>query len=701
MIQSAAANDSLRSPGGTLSTTARRFAYALVIAVFAGLMGERISTARPLMGANDRSRWCTVRALVEQGTYHIDDWHDDREWQTIDKVRMPAPPGSDVEWHFYSSKPPLLPTLVAGLHLAVRPLTGWTLADDTAFAIRTLLLLFNLVPMIGALVLVAAIAERYGRSDAGRLFVVFAAAFGTFLTPFLTTFNNHTIAAVAVIFSLYPALRIEIDGSRRPAHFALAGFFAAFAAACELPAASYTAILGAWLLYRAPKRTLAWFVPAALVPVIGFVLTNYLASGGIKPFYSYYGQDPYVYTHEGVPSYWSRPGGIDANVEPPLVYLLHCTFGHHGIFSLTPIFLLTLAAWLSAATWRIRSVRSDRADEASTAGSHPLNPVVRLSLLLTVIVLGFYLTRTANYNYGGGTVGLRWAYWLIPFWLLALVPVVDRFAYCKWFRCGAAILLAISAASAAYGFDNPWRAPWLYHPMKHWGWVDYEAANVPPPFDPPLHTWFRSLPEPAGEGEWIEFVGYDAAGGELRLRMTDAERREIDDGRALRRIEVVTTRGDAAVESHSWWIDEAAFRRGEPADRLLVWPDGEPDAATQFAAAAFLRGVPAPARYAPGRMEYPKLPIRPNVAFACRHAYASIRHQPAGAVSPLNYRGDVWLSDEFPFGVGRFVTSSSDPRSRAQMSRRHFEAIDASRIGPSAAEGTAESDRKSPRSGGS
>src|SRR5690606_19463585 len=200
--------------------------------------------------------------------------------------------------------------------------------------------------------------------------------------------------------------------------------------------------------------------------------------------------------------------------------------GHHGIFSLTPIFLLTLAAWVSAATWRtVRSDRIhavDRADGPSSAGPHPLIPVVRLSLLLTVIVLGFYLTRTANYNYGGGTVGLRWAYWLIPFWLVALVPVVDRFAYCKWFRAGTAALLAASVASAAYGFNNPWRAPWLYHPMKSWGWVDYEAVNTPPRLDPPLHTWFRSLPEPAGRGAWIEFIGYDTTGEELRLRMTDA-----------------------------------------------------------------------------------------------------------------------------------------------------------------------------------
>lgn len=674
--------DSSAEIAGSLTATQRWFAYSLVIAVFAGLMFTRIAMARPLMGANDRSRWCTVRALVEQGTYRIDDYHDRADWQTIDKVRIPASPGSEREWHFYSSKPPLLPTLMAGLHLAVRAVTGWVLADDAAPAIRTLLILFNLVPMLVALFVVAAAAERYAESDAGRLFLVFAAAFGTFLTPFLTTFNNHTVAAVAVVFSLYPALRIEVDGARRPLPFILAGFFASFAAACELPAASYAAVLGAWLLCRAPRQTLAWFAPAALVPVIAFQGTNYLASGGFKPFYAYYGQDPYVYVHEGVPSYWSRPGGIDANDEPPLVYLLHCTVGHHGIFSLTPIFLLTFAGWLSGSTWRLRQTRSD-----SLKAVHPLRPIVWLSLLLTVVVLGFYLTRTENYNYGGGTVGLRWAFWLIPLWLLAAVPVIDRFAYCKWFRGGAALLLAASVASAAYGFDNPWRHPWLYHVMKSWGWVDYEGADQPPPFDLPLHTWFRSLPEPAGQGEWIEFVGYDTTGLELRLRMTDVERRVMDD-RPLRRIEVATTRGGAAAQTVSWWLDEAAFQRGEPVDRLLVWPDGLPERHALHVARAFLRGIPAPVPYVTGRVEYPKLPIRPDVAFTCRHAVASVSYQPEGSPHRLNYRGDVWLTEELPFGVGRFVATTSDPRTRAQLGRRHLSAVAASRIGRRAAAGT-------------
>ena len=67
------------------------------------------------MGANDISRWCTVWSLLERGTYVIDEC----PWQieTQDKVLHEAPTaaGAPPSKHFYSSKPALLPTLIAGI----------------------------------------------------------------------------------------------------------------------------------------------------------------------------------------------------------------------------------------------------------------------------------------------------------------------------------------------------------------------------------------------------------------------------------------------------------------------------------------------------------------------------------------------------------------------------------------------------------
>ena len=42
---------------------------------------------RPFLSGNDRSRWDTIRALVEHGTYAIDDIVAEPNWDTIDMVQ--------------------------------------------------------------------------------------------------------------------------------------------------------------------------------------------------------------------------------------------------------------------------------------------------------------------------------------------------------------------------------------------------------------------------------------------------------------------------------------------------------------------------------------------------------------------------------------------------------------------------------------
>ena len=73
---------------------------------------------RPFLSANDRSRWMTIRSLVEYGKYEIDDIRGQPNWDSIDEVKHM---GRDGQMHFYSSKPPLLATLIAGEY---PPLTG-------------------------------------------------------------------------------------------------------------------------------------------------------------------------------------------------------------------------------------------------------------------------------------------------------------------------------------------------------------------------------------------------------------------------------------------------------------------------------------------------------------------------------------------------------------------------------------------------
>lgn len=681
--------------GGELDRLAlRRAAYGLLIAIAAGVSTANVLNVDPLLSANDRSRWATVWSLAERGTFQIDEIIAHRGWDTIDKVRH--------EDHFYSTKPALFPALTAGVYAALRDSAGLYLnadlsdadaARETAFAARGVLIVVNVLPFIAALIVLAMLVERYARSDFAKLFLLATAAFGTLLTTFLTTLNNHTPAAVCVVFSLYPAMRILVDGSVRRRHFLLAGFFAAFACTNELPAALYGSSLFALLGWRDPKRALCWFVPAALVPLSAFFAANYLATGGWKPFYMYYGTDKYRYIHEGKPSYWMNPQGIDRGGDSPLLYLLHSTVGHHGILSLTPVFLLTVVSWMRFSFGRAVHVNEglpvrDAADVREDVALR-LRSILWLGCGLTIAILAFYLSRPQNYNYGGVSAGLRWAIWLVPFWLVSMIPLLDELAGRRWFRFTATVLLLVSSATAFSAVENPWQHPWLFTLMERQGWIDYRGddddALVADRFDPPLTTWFPTLPETPGdedaEADWVEFAGPDADGKTMRLRLTDGGL--TPDG--LRRIIVERNPNGADRRSMDVLIDEDAFRSGRfPSEFVVGIPVVSPavdwtDEERLLEAYTFLRGMPAPREYFPDKARELTIPLRPGKPFICRRGNSRVQFTPAGSQRPLWYRCELWMSDEVPFGTVRVVYQVRDAETDAVVSRRTMTAVAMSR----------------------
>ena len=60
--------------------------------------------------------------------------------------------------------------------------------------------------------------------------------------------------------------------------------------------------------------------------------------------------------------------------------------------------------------------------------------VAWLTTVLTVVLLAFYTWNPKARNYGGSTQGLRWLFWLIPFWLLLLPKGVEGGQTRGWVR---------------------------------------------------------------------------------------------------------------------------------------------------------------------------------------------------------------------------------------------------------------------------
>ena len=461
---------------------ARRAVYLILIAVATGgMLGrvlavnsvDRISIEkrlqregrrdwrqqRPFLSANDRSRWCTVRSLVEHGTYAIDDVVSEPNWDTIDMVAHPDREGRS---RLYSSKPPLLSTLLAVPYWVIHRVSGATLASHPYQIGRLLLILVNVLPMVVYFLILARLIERYGSTDWGRMFVLACAAFGTFLTTFAVVLNNHSIAAVSAIVAVDAFIRIWYEGERRLRWFVVAGIFAAFTAANELPALALFALLSAALLWRFSRPALVAYLPAAALIAISFFGTNYVAHASLRPPYMHRspGDDWYDYTYERngrtIESYWRNPVGIDRGEASPAEYALHVLVGHHGVFSLTPVWLLSLLGL-------VLYVRPPRPT---------LGILAAIVAVTSIVCLAFYLSRPLVYrNYGGMTAGLRWMFWFAPLWLVVMLPAADRLASKRWLRVLGLLLLTLSLLSATYPTWNPWTHPWIYNAMSHLGWL--------------------------------------------------------------------------------------------------------------------------------------------------------------------------------------------------------------------------------------
>lgn len=451
----------------------------LLILTAVGLIAAAVLQSEPLQSANDRSRWATVWSLVERGTWQIDEIDAQPGWTTIDKVRFRR--SESEPWHFYSSKPPFLSLLVAGLYAVERVVPGWGLYNDTAAVTRLLLLFVNVLPFAAALIALARTLRMLGAGVAVRCLILAAAGFGSMLNPYLVTLNNHTPAAACAMLAIAAAVDLKERGSR--GDFLRLGVFAAMTACFELPAAQFGLAAFGLAASVCWRRTLGWFVPAAALPILVFLGSNWSVAGSLKPFYSSYGTETYVYTHNGIPSYWSTPRDLDANTEPLPVYLFHCVLGHHGLLSLSPVLLLSVVGSVMAA-WAARGF---------------LRQLIIAGVLMTLITLAFYLSRTENYNYGGNSAALRWMLWLSPFWWVAIVPAIQAAGRWRWSLAGC--LLLISVVSVQWSQQRPWRSSWLYERMEAAGWINYRSPR--PPFNPPREALLARI---AGLGETETFV---------------------------------------------------------------------------------------------------------------------------------------------------------------------------------------------------
>jgi hypothetical protein len=480
----------------------------------------------PFLSANDRSRWSTIRSLGDSSTFILDDvifspktGKRDPKWYSIDLVKHRSTDGKE---HYFSSKPTLMPILLAGLYKLLAWTTSWRLATHTFAVSQVMLLLVNLLPWYWLCWRMLKWIEVETSDPFARGCLAVMAIGGTFLTTFVVTLNNHLHGAVGLVVLIDQA-RLAAKTGGKLSHFLGAGLGAGFLAINELPALSAITLAGALLLYFDWKKTLIGYLPPILVFAVAAIGSNYFVHGSWKTPYAHRKDGPVLaHFHSLQPgirpellgnclddfkkqmgivlspktTVSPRPSGGWVIWDPESQNRFAVRKFHRG-----ERFEYELREWdnwyeYEGSYWLPGVKKGVDLGEPSIAryafhslighyGIFSLTPFWVCSVLgaglwltdrsrerkllagsivlVTLVCVAFYLGRPLeDRNYGGVACGFRWVFWLIPAWLLLAIPGAEKLSKSTLGRVLLVIFIGVSLFFTWYNYANPWTHSWVY-----------------------------------------------------------------------------------------------------------------------------------------------------------------------------------------------------------------------------------------------
>ena len=385
--------------------------------------------------SNPATRFGSAVERVERGTWSLDAspflWSHDKIFR---------------DGHFYSSKPPALEWLAAGLVGALR-MAGLSFEDAPVLVYRFVVFWLAFLPFAA----VVALTWVMTRHEPWGWTAPLCAGVASLLWPLSVTLTNHPLTALLVLAGLWLARRRSLSVARATAAGAVTGAVALFEIGMGMAWPLVMAPLvwvGAEGRWQQKARPLAGFLVAlACCWALGAAL-NVQRHGSPLP--------PYVhsewYDYEG-----SVFHGADLGPKPysrPLPRLFHLTVGHYGVFVMTPVLLFAFHGAVGVARRRPR-----RLEPALVAGG--------AALMLLGIALN---TSERGMDLGGGSYGLRWFTALVaPLSLYVPASIQALQGAARWWRWAFAVAVGWSVAVAAVGVTV---SPWPHNSLSPWPTVD-------------------------------------------------------------------------------------------------------------------------------------------------------------------------------------------------------------------------------------
>lgn len=383
----------------------------------------------PFSGDTANSRMATVYALVHHGTWQIDGPEQDNPFAsgTVDKV--------SVDGRVYSSKPPVMPLLMAFEYGLLKPVLGIDLGDDPAdreWFHTIVVLTFSTIPFVFSGIIFWSILRQLGIRPSLQVLGLTAFLWGTEYAGYAGTLNNHVLATASLTFGLWGLLALANKKNVQTSICsAVLGLALGVAVTVDLPSAIFVIVMAPLYLRKFGAKNATFGAVGFLVPVIAHCAVMMSISGSPLPFQM--NQAFYLYEE----SYWRNPVGIDALNHPWSVYLLNITVGKVGIFLLYPVLLVGVVALFI-------EMRTEAGVERLMA----------LGTLFAVAILLTYYVSSTN-NYAGVSFGFRWMIIATPFLLVPALRLAQA-RRSKSILCILALTTAVSFFSALQCRLNTW-----------------------------------------------------------------------------------------------------------------------------------------------------------------------------------------------------------------------------------------------------
>jgi hypothetical protein len=351
--------------------TVNRGEYLKIFFVFFILFA--VLTKQNIVGWNDASRMAQIQAIVEQGTFIID---QSTAFETGDKYFY--------NQHFYSDKPPILALYAAPVYFGLR-LIGLSFDQNSQLTCYLVTLLsIGLLSILGLILFRKILREFLLVSSAWADVTTLVAGAGTLILPYSIVFNNHVPSGVLILMGVYCLL--QFSRTNNFIQIAYSGICFSLAGSIDINCFLFIPIMLVLLVQKSAKAALM-FGLACLPAIVLYLFLNLQTSGSLMP--------PALNA-----PLWNYPGSAFGqenlsglakhhNIGEVLFYAFHMLIGNRGLISHTPILLVAIGGILIGAQRKFQ-----------------YKAEYGYILLASGLYIALYILRTTNYS--GWAFGIRW-----------------------------------------------------------------------------------------------------------------------------------------------------------------------------------------------------------------------------------------------------------------------------------------------------